>query len=42
LWSAERRLEARGTIAPGEVEAMMARLAAGETSTAAANPELAA
>ncbi len=42
LWSAERRLEAKGTIAPGEVEAMMARLAAGETSTAAANPELAA
>jgi nitrile hydratase subunit beta len=30
LWSAERRLELRGTIAPGEVEQMMARLAAGE------------
>ena len=29
LWSAERRLERAGTIAPGEVEAMMARLARG-------------
>ena len=30
LWSAERRLERKGTIQPGEVERMMERLAAGE------------
>jgi nitrile hydratase beta subunit len=30
LWSAERRLLRKGTIAPGEVEGMMERLAAGE------------
>jgi len=30
LWSAERRLERKGTIAPGEVEAMMERLRAGD------------
>jgi nitrile hydratase len=30
LWSTERRLERKGTIAPDEIEAMMARLAAGE------------
>jgi nitrile hydratase subunit beta len=42
LWSAERRLEAKGTIVPGEVEAMMARLSATETPPTAADPELAA
>ena len=42
LWSAERRLEAKGTIAPGEVEAMMARLAVSEAPPTAADPELAA
>jgi nitrile hydratase beta subunit len=42
LWSAERRLEAKGTIAPGEVEAMMARLAAGEVPPTRADPALAA
>ncbi len=35
LWSAERRLERKGTIAPGEVEAMMERLRAGEAAAAA-------
>jgi nitrile hydratase len=30
LWSAERRLERAGTIEPGQVEAMMERLRAGE------------
>jgi nitrile hydratase subunit beta len=42
LWSVERRLEAKGTIAPGEVEAMIARLAAGESAPTTAVPELAA
>jgi nitrile hydratase len=42
LWSAERRLEAKGTIAPGEVEAMITRLDAGESPPTAADPELAA
>jgi nitrile hydratase len=37
LWSAERRLERAGTIAPGEVEAMMGRLAAGEQVPARAD-----
>jgi len=37
LWSAERRLERAGTIAPGEVEAMMARLAAGDEPPARAD-----
>jgi nitrile hydratase len=41
LWSAERRLERAGTIAPGEVEAMMARLAAGEDAQAGSDPEMA-
>ena len=41
LWGAERRLEAKGTIAPGEVEAMMARLSGTQPPTAA-DPELAA
>jgi nitrile hydratase subunit beta len=42
LWSVERRLEAKGTIVPGEVEAMMARLSATEAVPTAADPELAA
>jgi nitrile hydratase len=42
LWSAERRMEAKGTIAPGEVEAMMARLALSEAAPTAADPKLAA
>jgi nitrile hydratase subunit beta len=42
LWSAERRLEAKGTISPGEVEAMLARLAAGEAAPMDEDPELAA
>jgi nitrile hydratase subunit beta len=42
LWSAERRLEAEGTIVPGEVEAMMARLSATKTPPTAADPDLAA
>jgi nitrile hydratase beta subunit len=42
LWSAERRLEAKGTIVPGEVEAMMARLSATGTLPTAADPDLAA
>ena len=41
LWGAERKLEAKGTIAPGEVEAMMARLAAGEALPTAEDPALA-
>ena len=35
LWSAERRLERGGSIQPGEVEAMMGRLEAGELQTSA-------
>ena len=35
LWSAERRLERKGTIAPGEVEAMMERLRGGRGGAAA-------
>jgi nitrile hydratase len=42
LWSVERRLEAKGTVVPGEVEAMMARLSAVETPHTADDPELAA
>ena len=42
LWSMERRLEAKGTIVPGEVEAKMARLSATEAPPIAADPELAA
>src|SRR5579864_8292572 len=34
IFSAERRLERRGTIAPQEVERMMARLQAGEAAPA--------
>jgi nitrile hydratase subunit beta len=42
LWSAERRLEAKGSITPGEVESMMARLSAGESPPPVADPSLAA
>ncbi|HEY6681487.1 MAG TPA: nitrile hydratase subunit beta [Propionibacteriaceae bacterium] len=42
LWSAERRLEAKGSIAPGEVESMIARLEANESPPTATNPGLAA
>jgi nitrile hydratase subunit beta len=42
LWSVERRLEAKGTIVPGEIEAMMSRLGASEAPPTAADPELAA
>jgi nitrile hydratase subunit beta len=41
LFSAERRLERRGTIAPGEVERMMERLAAGEPAGAWSDPAMA-
>jgi nitrile hydratase len=40
LWSAERRLERAGSIAPGEVEAMAARLEAGEAPPARTDPAL--
>ena len=42
LWSVERRLRAKGTIASGEVEAMMARLTADESPPTATNRGLAA
>ena len=42
LWGAERRLEAKGTITPGEVEAMMVRLASGEAVPMAEDSQLAA
>ena len=41
LWSAERRLERGGTIAPGEIERMMDRLAEGQPEPRRADPELA-
>jgi nitrile hydratase len=41
LFSAERRLERKGTIAPGEIEAMMERLAAGEDVPVHRDPEMA-
>ena len=41
LWSAERRLERRGTIAPGDVERMMARLAEGMTPPSYSDPSMA-
>lgn len=40
MWSAEQRLLRKGTIAPGEVEAMMERLAAGEPVPAHADAEM--
>ncbi len=41
LYSAEQRLLRKGTIAPGEVETMMARLEAGEGPTEYADPDMA-
>lgn len=41
LWSAERCLERKGTILPGEVERMMERLEAGEPEPRRSDPELA-
>lgn len=41
LYSAEQRLLRKGTIAPGDLEAMMARLDAGEEATRYADPDLA-
>ncbi len=41
LWSAEQRLLRKGTIAAGEVDAMMERLAAGEPVPAHADGEMA-
>jgi nitrile hydratase len=42
LWSAERRLERKGLIQPGEVERMMERLCAGEPDPRRDDPALAA
>jgi nitrile hydratase beta subunit len=39
LWSAERRLERKGTIQPGDVERMMRRLAGGEAEPRHSDPE---
>jgi nitrile hydratase subunit beta len=41
LYSAEQRLLRKGTIAPGEVEAVMARLEAGESSPVHHDPSMA-
>lgn len=41
MWSAERRLERKGTIAPGEVEAMMERLRGGEAEPTHRDPQMA-
>jgi nitrile hydratase beta subunit len=41
LWSAEQRLLRKGTIAPGEIEAMMARLEAGEAMPEHHDPAMA-
>jgi nitrile hydratase len=41
LFSAQRRLERKGTIAPGEIEAMMDRLAQGEAIPVHRGPEMA-
>jgi nitrile hydratase beta subunit len=41
LWSAERGLERKGTIAPGEVEEMMARLAGGDPEPRRSDPPMA-
>jgi nitrile hydratase subunit beta len=41
LWSAEQRLLRKGTIAPGDVEAMMERLAAGEAIAGHGDREMA-
>ena len=42
LWSSERRLERKGTIAPGELDRWLERLRAGESMPHRADPELAA
>jgi nitrile hydratase subunit beta len=42
LWATEQRLLRKGTIAPGEVERMMERLAAGESEPRRGDPEQAA
>jgi nitrile hydratase subunit beta len=42
LWSAEQGLLRKGTIAPGEVEAMMERLAGGEPEPRRSDPDQAA
>src|SRR6266511_2412808 len=42
LWSAERRLERKGHLQPGEVERMMEQLAASEPEVRQDDPELAA
>ena len=41
LWSAEQRLLRKGTIAPGDVDAVVERLEAGETVPGRRDPELA-
>jgi len=41
LWSAEQRLLRKGTIAPGEIEVMMERLASGEPAPEHDDPEMA-
>ena len=41
LWSAEQRLLRKGSVAPGEVERMMERLAAGEVAPSRIDPALA-
>ena len=41
LWSAERRLERAGTIAPGDVEAAGQRLATGEPASTCRDPAMA-
>jgi nitrile hydratase len=42
LWSSERRLERKGTIAPGEVDRRLERLRGGERPPGRTDPELAA
>ena len=42
LWSTEQRLLRKGTIAPGEVDAWVERLSAGERMPQSSNPEQAA
>jgi nitrile hydratase len=41
LWSAERRLLRKGTIAPGEVDALVERLRAGEPAPERSDPAMA-
>jgi nitrile hydratase subunit beta len=42
LWSAERRLERRGHLAPGELDVMVERLREGRPASVSSNPEQAA